>query len=224
MVFAHSNILLFLNTKKKRTDYTNGTGAVEEKKNEYQNNEANPFSIHAVVTLSRVAHFCLSCCLFFFVVCSVCFILCGVCLVWASQFVWAISRSPHFFLSFCMPIKSCDVAVVSSYRFPAELNVIMLKSPKLVRLADFYLRQHKKGLDNFLICYLHILLNSPPPPPFYTRSFSFFLFKYFREEKQTGCVVSLFSQMNWNAPKNLVFFFSIDGHGEKLMLTVCISH
>lgn len=106
-----------------------------------------------------------------------------------------------------MPIKSCDVAVVSSYRFPAELNVIMLKSPKLVRLADFYLRQHKKGLDNFLICYLHILLNSSPPPPFYTRSFSFFLFKYFREEKQTGCVVSLFSQMNWNAPKNLVFFF-----------------
>lgn len=33
MVFAHSNILLFLNTKKiKRTDFTNGTGAVEEKK------------------------------------------------------------------------------------------------------------------------------------------------------------------------------------------------
>lgn len=170
---------------------------MRKKKNEYQNNEANPFSIHAVVTLSRVAHFCLSCCLFCCCVQCLFYFVWGVSCLSQSVCVGDFEVPPPFFLSFCMPIKSCDVAVVSSYRFPAELNVIMLKSPKLVRLADFYLRQHKKGLDNFLICYLHILLNSPPPPPpFYTRSFSFFLFKYFREEKQTGCVVSLFSQMN----------------------------
>lgn len=48
-----------------------------------------------------------------------------------------------------MPIKTCDVAVGWSYCLATDLNVIMLKSPKLVRLADFYLRQHKKGLDFF---------------------------------------------------------------------------
>jgi hypothetical protein len=49
----------------------------------------------------------------------------------------------------CMSIKSCDVAKTllscTSFRLASELSVIMLKSPKLVRLADFYLRQHKKG-------------------------------------------------------------------------------
>lgn len=158
---------------------------MRKKKNEYQNNEANPFSIHAVVTLSRVAHFCLSCCLFCCCVQCLFYFVWGVSCLSQSVCVGDFEVPPFFFLSFCMPIKSCDVAVVSSYRFPAELNVIMLKSPKLVRLADFYLRQHKKGLDNFLICYLHILLNSPPPLHFTRVPFlSFYLNILEKKNKQ----------------------------------------
>lgn len=99
MVFAHSNILLFLNTKKiKRTDFTNGTGAVEEKKNEYQNNEANPFSIHAVVTLSRVAHFCLSCCLFCCCVQCLFYFVWGVSCLSQSVCVGDFEVPPFFFI------------------------------------------------------------------------------------------------------------------------------
>ena len=104
--------------------------------------EADPFSIHAVVTLSRVSLPYL--------------VALFVCLFAGSDRVGCVSVKQSRVLAY-MSIKVCDVAkktllsYTSSYRLASELNVIMLKSPKLVRLADFYLRQHKKGFSLFLL-------------------------------------------------------------------------
>lgn len=79
-----------------------------------------------------------------------------VCLFAGSDRVGCVSVKQSRVLAY-MSIKVCDVAkktllsYTSSYRLASELNVIMLKSPKLVRLADFYLRQHKKGFSLFLL-------------------------------------------------------------------------